>query len=638
MQQELQPFQDKDSNKQESQDKNQYSQAKDESEELSFPLDEKKNFTVSSFEERFELFKCAYISDDIADHIFYSCTCMEDVSSLVCRECMFKCHQGLGHKHTKVPITGKNLCNCGENNHKMKQKKDFEKNTDIIEKCYFEKLLRFAVPRFKIRNEKNFNCYLCHIFNINDFKEMEEIDKASVTTVSFNDISSFHCSIPQECDEMQSAVKFMEQFIKMMEVNNKDPTEIEGFDLYFLRKYLLDLNFNSLKVLEIDKIFAGDIIDHDLEEFFENYKKEDKPENIFSNSYFDFYKKCFITSFFLKNSRYTSRFDFFDSIEQEKIKTMMSFSLDLIQFEDDVDIWDTILENITNGFFLYYNCFYSSIYSFYLKYSIMFRTLTITNLTLIQRYYFLIESKKNLLMMATEEEVKDLEYWLKIVPNGLIDFMERIQSFKIHTIDSFIDKLNPYIYLFFKVFKFLIKFNLIDDLTIVRFFSVVEQIFDYNMTCIMHIKKFFDPNELNNNKLPLFIRLPRLDIILEIMFLSLFYFNDKICMSQLLNKDTNKNNKFVFIYDESNELIFSATTLFIVTLKFINYLKYVEHINNPDNVKKSNDYGTLKNTLIYEQLFNEKKNLKNMYDSHKINYLIKQVFELLIESCPKCKL
>jgi len=268
----------------------------------------------------------------------------------------------------------------------------------------------------------------------------------------------------------------------------------------------------------------------------------------------------------------------------------------------------------------------------------MFRTLTITNLTLIQRYYFLIESKKNLLMMATEEEVKDLEYWLKIVPNGLIDFMERIQSFKIHTIDSFIDKLNPYIYLFFKVFKFLIKFNLIDDLTIVRFFSVVEQIFDYNMTCIMHIKKFFDPNELNNNKLPLFIRLPRLDIILEIMFLSLFYFNDKICMSQLLNKDTNKNNKFVFIYDESNELIFSATTLFIVTLKFINYLKYVEHINNPDNVKKSNDYGTLKNTLIYEQLFNEKKNLKNMYDSHKINYLIKQVFELLIESCPKCKL
>jgi len=118
--------------------------------------------------------------------------------------------------------------------------------------------------------------------------------------------------------------------------------------------------------------------------------------------------------------------------------------------------------------------------------------------------------------------------------------------------------------------------------------------------------------------------LPRFDIILEIVFLTLLYHNDKISLKHLRKEEVPKTF-FVYINDNNNDLINTSVTLFISVLKFINFIKANE---NPKGQP---------NKIIFEQSFSQ-QHLKNLYDSHKINYIIKQIFELLIESRPKCKL
>ena len=64
-------------------------------------LRERKTFKVKTFEEKFKIPKCAFISVEKKDHVFYSCTCTDDESALICKECVKYCHQGPGHITSK---------------------------------------------------------------------------------------------------------------------------------------------------------------------------------------------------------------------------------------------------------------------------------------------------------------------------------------------------------------------------------------------------------------------------------------------------------------------------------------------------------------------------------------------------------
>ncbi len=604
-------------------------------------LEERKAFVVKTFEERFEIPKCAFISVDPKDHVFYSCTCSADESSLICKECVKICHQGVGHNTSRFgKLEGTPICGCGDNHHEMEQKPNYKEDIISNENCFFKNLLRANVPRFGIKSTNNqYHCYFCQKFNESGGEEVK-IDKKLVFPVQFDDYKNFDCKIIQKSGRIQLTIKFMQQLFGMNERRDKS-----DYERNFIRKYLMDINYNSLAVLGIGEIFAKDIIENDIAKFFkDNVNLKGELELIypiiFSNSFFIYVQKSLLSTQLLKNARFTIPFNFFKSLSNEKLKLIMLVSKDLVMYDDDKsDLFPQLQENMANGFFIFYNTFLSEIYSFYLKYKLIMRTVTITNLTLLQRNYFCIESKKNLAKLGTEEELENFEYWLDIIPNGLIDYIERIQSFKIHTDNYFIPGLNQFTFMFFKTFKFFVKFNLIDDFTTVRFFKIVHQIFEHNLL-VIHDQAAKYKQKSQEEKLKtqetkpsaeveedeeeqMFIMLPKLDIIIETLFLTLLYQNDKICINQLMGESDPHRRLFVFVNDNSNEMVYYAVKLYIQVLKFINYLKSIEHLPQP-------------NKLLYEQSFNE-KNLKNLYESKKINYLIKQVFELLIESKSKCK-
>ena len=600
-----------------------------ESQDLS--LSKKKEFNVKTFYQRFTIPRCAFISDKEEDQVFFSCSCTADESALVCNECVKICHNGPGHFTSKFhDFEGNPICACGDNKHEMEKRPNYLEAMEQNENCFFQKLIRTNIPRFKIKSTgENYKCYFCQKFN--EQPDDPEINSSLVSVISWLDSAKFQCHTQQKTGRIQLTIKFLQQFAGLVERGKKKSNE----EINFLRKYIMDINYNSLKVLGIDRIFQKDIIQNDIRKFFlENVNAKGELELlspiIFSNSFFLYVINAFTASQLLPNSRYVIPFNFFCSenedkykMSNDKLKLIMCVSKDLILFDDDKeDLFPQLIENMANGFFIFYNTFYHYVNSFYLKYKMMFRTTTIANLTILQRYYFLIKSKENVKELGTKEEVRDFEYWLEVIPNGLIDFMERIQSFKIHSADQFIPGLNSSTFIFFKVFKFLVKFNLIDELALLKFFKIVLQIFEHNLN------KIGDSHNEGE-----FIMIPSFDIILEIVFLTLLYHNDKICIASLLKEETNKK-LFVYTNDNNNDILYACTNIFIVILKFINYLKANENQQNP--IK-----------FIFQQKFHDNL-LKKNYDSHKINYIIKQIFELYIESSsrhstnskkgPKCKL
>ena len=581
-------------------------------------LKSKKLWKVPTLSQSFKIEDCSFISDKKESQVYFFCSCTLDTSALICIKCISTCHKGEGHNSTlfNTSLDIKQECKCGKSLHKIEQKKNFQSLEPKV--CMFKDLLKKCIPKFLLKtNERDegldnnsgnieyltneYHCMFCEKFNYEKEINIEQYRFMNNKTEEKN----IECSYLEKQGRIISVIKFLQQLDRV----NYPILSQEEENKNFLKKYLIEVNYNLIHYLEIDLIFEKDIIDNDIKsEFLHNSKNS---TYIFSNIFFKYYQRSFFSSRLTENKNFIVTQDFFAKLSEKELIKIMQQSVNYIQLDlDKPELFNSLSENINNGFFIFYNNFYSFIYSFYTKYKIFFKTITILNLTLIQRYYFLLESKSNIEKLGFVDEVDKFNTWLKLIPECLIEFIERIMSFKIHEYDIFQRALNSNIYLFFKVFKFLIKYNLIDRKVTQRFLKLFETILNYNCK-----------NFLNKEKI--FIVLPNLESLIKIVLLILLYHNDELCIQSFLNVKGTIEGSFTFTNDDNNAVINMASKIFLHLLTILNFLNTRQESN--------------KRVMIYEQLIN-KTHRSCLYNSNKANYLIKQIFELLVENERKCKL
>jgi len=575
-------------------------------------LKTKQSYKVPTLKECFKIEDCAFISEVKEHQVFYSCTCTIDDSALICKACVKKCHQGPDH-YTKLfdELDGNVICYCGRNRHVLDQKISNEAELKI---CYFSALFEKCVPKFYLKNidSEGYHCLFCENFNeiLENLKKDPNITKPTLTNL-YVDVDP-SCDMKLKCSYDQNHGKIISaiNFLKLLNKTHTFPKNLkEEKDNNYLRKYLLEINYNIIDVLKINDIFYKDIIESDIKKDFfgQDPSHHSHATFIFTNSFFKYYEMAFFNCRLMENANYIVMKNFFEHLTTDELKIIMRTSINLINLDlDKPEVFPLLIENINNGFFIFFNCFYSFIYSYFTKYKVFFKTTTIINLTIVQRNYFLIECldkiNTNQNGIEQEEEVRVLKYWLEILPDLLLEYIERIISFKIYEFKVFNTNLSPHFYMIFKVFKFLIKYNLIPTTKIIRFLKFFEFVLQNNY-------KIFNKEDSD------FIKIPKIDDLLKIVLFINLYNNDEIFINTFKNNgNCTSLKKFSFMADENNYLVEVSSKIFLLLLRTINFL-------NTESTKRK---------MIFEHTLIPKRQRK-FYENNKSNYFIKILFELLIE-------
>jgi len=270
-------------------------------------------------------------------------------------------------------------------------------------------------------------------------------------------------------------------------------------------------------------------------------------------------------------------------------------------------------------FFNYY--FYANIKSHLQKNYTMQRTTTLCNMTIPQREYV---TTAHLNDIVFNEMLKEF-YKSYLNMYYSLDFLIK-QLF--NTSDTSSEKLisDEIFYQFIKITKFCIKYKLFNHLHDSDI--EIEIIHTLNEILINNVSKY--KQEATNTSL--YIKLPSLEIIFDIVILSLLYYNDSKAILILNGKKTNrKKQEYCYVYNHNDILMNEISKLFGNAIILRNLAKDLV-------LEDKNDIITV-DTLFYDLKFNfNKKDCKynyQIYDSLGINYRIKYILNMYLPSFAK---
>jgi len=479
------------------------------------------------------------------------------------------------------------------------------------------------------------------IFNSEIEKEnkVENIVNFDSNEITFENPCTFHPKQDTKVSMYLSIITFFKNFENMLSQNNEKN---------YFRRYFMDINFNVFKFLNLHDLLQNDY--KRIKSYVTNVPLNRITE---SSEVFQFLISCFYIALLNENSRFVMPYkllrDKFDIVytktrDDSQFLNLASIIISyFIKFKylgdennDPNEKTKALSFNeIKEFFFFIFFIFETKVKTFFNEKRILFKMITIFNMTIFQRQYYLIDCVKNeeLKYKNGRNIMKSLRKFGKIfllLVNAL-DFLLKHYISSTHKSTSKFKIPEETIYFFIKIVKFLTKYNLFPYLN-----KSDPNGEDLKFNCFNLINEIALNNINRNQEGRLspddYIKLPSLKYLFDIVALTLTYHNDSLALEYFnTNSYDSEDTKFAYTFDHSNRVISEAVRLFDHAISLRNLCKKIEM------VYPNQDFDI--ELLSIDNLFYDMKFITNstnspctsqFYESMAIDLAIKKIFSLLI--------
>jgi len=413
----------------------------------------------------------------------------------------------------------------------------------------------------------------------------------------------------------------------------------------------MDINFNIF-----EKLHFSELVLHDSKALQDLYKMKKGDDIIFNPSeIFTILINCFNIFLLQENSKYVYPFDImerkfgmsvssisnpipFMTIEREVLLAVLidkMYNKIIIDINKDNQEKHAMVRfsSFIKSFLFFENFyFYSKIRSIFQNNKTLFKTITICNMTIYQREILLFNCVKNDNYGLKEDLITFGKAYIQM-QNVLEILVKQIQNTLSSSTAIYKCRISEEtFYYYIKIVKFCIKYHLFEQMITENYHNQnklhIEAINLINEILRINIVKYQEERKDSEN----YLKIPNLDIIFDIIVLTLIYYNDRITIKILKGYVIDREDTYSFEHRHTNILIISATKLFGNSILIRNIVKDLE--NQEENKIISID------AFFFDLKFNyNHKNPENyiMYDSTNINYLIKYALSLFLGNIIKSK-
>jgi hypothetical protein len=466
------------------------------------------DFKAKVEDEVIKVSKCTYANDIKTSTIFYFCQCSAEDFYPICEACAQKCHKS---HYPALRLEGIYTCMCGKGNHvisKDNEKRIKEKKLKMQNQCFFSKFMEITPNRGFFTFRSSVYCSICVEYCLHKkFDELEQCIEMPEGLPRGNSISGNNYMTCQ-CE------KHYEMNVITL---NVDLISKPKFHLY-----LQNFNFNILSKIPFSKqmyidYFVGKIRDFHVAPGHENSK------NFFTN--FINFKILELFSAFAV--RWENKFfhvkGYLKDIPNETLFRLMTFD------EPMSMIGDTEAADFATSKFNFAEYMFNYITRTHMiKYNNLLNIRTILNMNLYQRFIYLQEIK-NFFKFNYFDEENTQSYEHTFIEMGLIflDLYENI--LKVNETFDFTDRIMSYVFpTFNRIFKYLIKYNLVNEEVKTKYFELV-------LETINLVAESENPNHEGS----------AFYVIKSVLY-TLVYRNDRVCINYIKGQKDPHNKNFVF--------------------------------------------------------------------------------------------
>jgi len=409
---------------------------------------------------------CLYVNDADnqinTNNSWYICSCSVGDLSLICEECANSCHK---HHEGKVKLNdfflSNPVCKCGKFSHRIPEQLE-EKYKSYIEKyrgrCFVSDLMNLSLNKGFYMNEDYIICNFCYnnkSCHLDDQSKFKFIPKSHLVTDM-----NFVC----KCNNHKK-----EYFL------NFSTTTMHKISV---NKYISNFNFNIFNKIPS---FKQNLFDTSNNKIGENCKGENEIYKIYNE-----FSLLNLAEAFKKHKEIFKR-------KMDYLKNYFE-KLDLNKFF--LNLRDHNLTGKDKNYFYFQALMIKMIFdihikSHYIKNNNLFSLDAIINMNPLQRNFFLIESKKfknfsknlkNGSFSQKEEKgvnhsEEEFDTFVDLFIDSVLDFSDNyIKQIgtQITQCKSILDRVFLWIN---KIFKFLIKYNLISNEKRFRYFEIMLDAF-----------------------------------------------------------------------------------------------------------------------------------------------------------------
>ena len=463
----------------------------------------KENFKFSEFKQINKVSKCTYVNDNKEITIYYLCPCSTDFSP-ICKACAEKCHSN--HKPT-LTITGNYDCSCGKFNHYVTNT-NFSK---LKRECFYSKFFEVTPNRGFYFNDKTGEQY-CSVCFDNENCLSEHLKKKLVYKNIKNENTELNC----DCDSHNHDLNVISLNLELRKHLN-------------LPLYMRNFNVNILFKIQTSKNLYVEQLINQIEIYIKGKSSSSINYDIFTG---------------YTNNSIFQLFAFFNRYWKNKYIFLNPF-LDQFTFDQLIDFMripsDIFINNDVTAKLYYSGKFYFAeiLFNYFIKshiakYNNLFSLRTVLNLEIGHRLHFM-KNAIHFFKYNYDEELNDkkAEEIISHIQKLGEEFLNLFYEFQIKAEkfgwEIFSEPFNSFVL----IFKYFIKYNLINDYLKTRFFDLVLD----TLTFYLKLKEKGGLEECS------------LHLLKSILYTAL-YKNDDIIMNKMNGKKA--NGKFFFRKSEDN--------------------------------------------------------------------------------------
>jgi len=545
--------------------------------------------------------RCTYANDVKEKSKYFLCQCSAEEFYPICEGCALKCHLNHG---PALELIGVYTCMCGKTNHVLTQENENrfnDKKLKSLNKCFFTKFMEIT-PNKGIYIYNNLKvCSVCIEYCLG-----KNLDSPDVKPIYDED--TYSCKCPKHYE---------------LNVINLNVDLISKPKFHF---HLQNFNFNILCKIPASREIYLDYFVNSIDGYITNMNDENS-KNFFTN--FINYKILELFSTFAV--RWENKFL---HMKNYLLNRKSSDVIELLKFKEPLSIIEPskAADFVNCKFYFAEYLFNYFIRTYQLKYNNLWNIRTILNMNLYQRLVYLYKIKDFQHFNFFEDKKSNNEFNdIELLSHTIMQLYEEI--LKMNEVYDCKEIILTYVFpTFNRIFKYMIKYNIVDD-------SLKSRYFDAVLDSI---------NLANESKFEHYYG-SELYIIKSILY-CLIYRNDYACLEYLAKGEQISN--FVFTSNFENK---NLSKLFINVVnkyqreedvsKTIIYDYYVRKIfelmigkneffiKNLENLNHLPDYKLnllLQPSLINETIFNRiDKNFMSQIVNfcYKLNFVNRQYFD-----------
>lgn len=438
---------------------------------------------------------CTYANDIREKSKYFLCQCSAEEFYPICEGCAKKCHS---HHGPTLELEGVYTCMCGKTNHLLtpeNEKRFNNKKLKSVNQCFFTKFMEIT-PNKGIYKHKIYQlCSICVEYCFNKSLISQDVEEI------FDD-DSYICKCPKHYE---------------LNVINLNVDLISKPKFHF---HLQNFNFNILSKIPASKeIYIEYLITKTIECL--SSMNEENSKNFFTN--FMNYKILELFSTFA--TRWENKFfhlkNYITDGKPEEV-------FELLRFKEPVRIIEASKapDFVNCKFYFAEYLFNYFVRSYQLKFNNLFNIRTILNMNLYQRTVYLHQIKHFQKFNYFEPKKSEEEFAnIELLSHTIMQLYEEI--LKLNEVYDCKNIILSYVFpTFNRIFKYLIKYNIVDDILKSRYFdAVLDSINLANESGFDH----YNGSEL---------------YIIKSILYCLIYRNDTACIEYLKNGEL--INSFVF--------------------------------------------------------------------------------------------